>query len=50
MTFACRISVLLELVYISVEIPVHIQIFIPVKASYFLKGVQQSGWIIEITI
>ena len=35
---------------ITVEISVHIQIFIPVKVSFFLKGIQKSGLIIEMTI
>ena len=32
------------------EISRNIQIFIPVKASFFLEGIQKSGLIIEITI
>ena len=35
---------------IGVEISMHIQIFISVKAFFFLKGFQQSGLIIEMTI
>ena len=35
---------------ISVEISMHIQIFIPVRASFFLKRIQISGLIIELTI
>ena len=35
---------------ISVEISMRIQIFIPVKVSFFLKEIQKSGLIIEMTI
>ena len=35
---------------IGAEISMHIQIFISVKAFFFLKGFQQSGLIIEMTI
>ena len=34
----------------SVEISSHIQIFIPVKESLFLGGIQKSGLMIEMTI
>ena len=32
------------------EISMLIQILIPVKASFFLKGIQKSGFVIERTI
>ena len=35
---------------ITVEISMHIQIVIPIKVSFFLKGIQKSGLIIEMTI
>ena len=35
---------------IGIEISVYIQIFIPVKASFIRKEIQQSGLIIEIMI
>ena len=35
---------------IDVEISMHIQIFISVKAFFILKGVQQSSLIIEMAI
>ena len=35
---------------IGVEISMHIQIFISVKAFFFLKGVQQCSLIIEMAI
>ena len=35
---------------IGVEILMHIQIFIPLKAIFFLKGIQQSSLIIEMMI
>ena len=35
---------------ISVESSSHIQIFIPVKVSFFLEGIRKSGLIIEMTI
>ena len=35
---------------ISVDISMHIQIFISMKASFFLKGTQQPGLIIEMML
>ena len=34
---------------IRVEISMHTQIFIPVKATFLLKGIQKPGLIIEMT-
>ena len=36
--------------YRCVEISVHIDIFLPVKASFFLEKIQKSGLIIEMTM
>ena len=35
---------------ISVEVSMQIQIFIPVNTFFFLKGIQKSGLVIEMTI
>ena len=35
---------------IGIEMLMHIQIFIPTKGSFYLKGIQQSGLIIKMMI
>ena len=48
---ACYITQLKAGIYavtnISIEISMHIQIFVPVKASFFLKRIQKSWFIYQ---
>ena len=51
--FGCYTTQLKDGIYAVtniVQIPVNLQIFILVKASFFLNGIQISGLIMEVTI